>query len=123
MVANNDRLNWDSFTYLLPVQVIMVSAVSPPPSTDMKEDSMIKRHSPDGNFTVSSAYDVLRDMDGDKSWPGTWEVENWLYEVVDGDREVKIQREAHSAADSLAGFGLSMIRIIGSSPHLLRDVA
>ncbi|KAJ6318083.1 hypothetical protein OIU76_013597 [Salix suchowensis] len=62
MVANNDRLNWDSFTYLLPVQVIMVSAVSPPPSTDMKEDSMIKRHSPDGNFTVSSAYDVLRDM-------------------------------------------------------------
>ena len=60
MVANNDRLSWDSFTHLLPMQVIMVLPISPP--TDMKEDSMIKRHSPNGNFTVSSAHDILRDM-------------------------------------------------------------
>ncbi|KAF2306076.1 hypothetical protein GH714_011197 [Hevea brasiliensis] len=93
--------NWSMFSYLIPEQYILLINAILPPHQSYDSDSVLWGSSPDGSFTLKSAYALIRkDFASDNAtvwrsvwrWFGPFRVNSFLWLIIHGRLLTNVER-------------------------------
>jgi hypothetical protein len=64
MVTSDNKWDWDTFSQLIPVNVLIIITSIPAPRYEMDEDTVFWRNTTSGELSIRSAYELFDNSSG-----------------------------------------------------------
>ncbi|KAJ6989432.1 hypothetical protein NC653_022113 [Populus alba x Populus x berolinensis] len=93
MVTSDNKWDWDRFSQLIPVNVLIIMTSIPAPRYEMDEDTVFRRNTTSGELSIRSAYELFDKSSGQLNmkdpiwriiwrWKGPEKVRHFLWLVA-----------------------------------------